>query len=105
MSRINSKENATRSREGSKEASRKGSRGKSRERGRERGREEGISWAKNGSSFPENIFKRSSTSSSIPQGISTGPQSLNVRDAMVALRHAIRNPLSNQHEVTIRIRM
>ena len=101
MSRINSKENATRSREGSKEASRKGSRGKSRERGRE----EGISWAKNGSSFPENIFKRSSTSSSIPQGISTGPQSLNVRDAMVALRHAIRNPLSNQHEVTIRIRM
>ena len=97
MSRINSKENATRSREGSKEGSRKGSRGKSRERGRE----EGISWVKNGNLIPENIFKRSSTFSSVPQD--TGLQSLNVRDAMVALRHAIRNPLSNQHEVTIRI--
>lgn len=80
---------------------------KGSEEGRERGRdmsETGISWVKSGNFSLEDMFERS-ISSHVPQGLGLGPQSLNLRDAMAALRHAVQHPLSNQHEVIIRIRM
>ena len=75
------------------------------EEGREEGRdmsETGISWVKSGDFLLEDIFERS-TSSQVPQGLGLGPQSLNLRDAMAALRYAVQH--SNQQEVSIRIRM
>lgn len=66
-------------------------------------RETGISWVKSGDFLLEDIFERS-TLSHVPQGLGLGPQSLNLRNAMAALRHAVQHPLSNQQEVIIRIR-
>jgi hypothetical protein len=65
-------------------------------------RETGISWVKSGDFSLEDMFERS-TSSQVPQGL--GPLSLNLRDAMAALRHAVQHPLSNQQEVIIWTRM
>ena len=77
-------------------------RDKGGKKGREEGRdmsETGISWVKSGDFSLEDMFERS-RSSQVPQGLGLGPQSLNLRDAMAALRHAVQHPLSNQQEVS-----
>jgi hypothetical protein len=66
--------------------------------------ETGISWVKSGDFSLEDMFERS-TSSQVPQGLGLGPQSLNLCDAMAALRHAVQHPLSNRQEVIIRTRV